>query len=143
MQLSASVVPSFGLRAARAIPRSRLQSLLIPRSSGAVEAVSLSMRTYLSDLAAVPYQKTAGTGEFVGLTWQYPDGQFFMGKVCARKLECFRRLGLVFVYLSGVLIVTASLQLFDAVFVQFFFGLARGVVIGRHLCLPGLEKPRS
>ena len=61
------------------------------------------MRTYLSDLAAVPYQKTAGTGEFVGLTWQYPDGQFFMGKVCARKLECFRRLGLVFVYLSEFL----------------------------------------
>src|SRR6188472_3388528 len=66
-----------------------------------------------------------------------------MREVCARKLECFRRLGLVFVYLSGVFIVTAGLELFNAVFVQFFFGLARGVVIGRHLCLPGLEKPRS
>src|SRR4029453_167120 len=66
-----------------------------------------------------------------------------MREVCARKLECFRCLGLVFLYFSGVFIVTAGLELFDAVFVQFFFGLARGVVIGRHLCLPGLEKPRS
>src|SRR4029450_2659538 len=66
-----------------------------------------------------------------------------MREICARKLECFRRLGLVFVYLSGVLIVTASLELFDAVFIQFFIGLARGVVIGRHLCLSRAQKPRS
>jgi hypothetical protein len=66
-----------------------------------------------------------------------------MGKVGAGKLKRLRRLGLVFVYLSGVLIVTASLELFNAVFIQFFIGLARGVVIGRHLCLPGPEKPRS
>jgi hypothetical protein len=111
----------------------------LPFSSRAVEAVSLSMRANLSDLAAMSYQETASARELVGLTWQYPDSQLLMREVGARKLECFRRLGLVFVNLSGVLIVAASLELFDAVFIQFFIGLARGVVIGRHLCLPGPE----
>jgi hypothetical protein len=36
------------------------------------------MGTYLSDLAAMPHQETAGTGEFIGLTWQHSDGQLFM-----------------------------------------------------------------
>jgi hypothetical protein len=55
------------------------------------------------------YQKTTSAGELIGLTWQHSDGQFFMRKVGARELECFRSLGLVFVDLSGVLIVTAGL----------------------------------
>ena len=113
------------------------------RSSGTVEAVRLTMGTYLCDLAAMSNQETAGAGELVGLTWQDPDGQFLVREIRAGKLKCFRRFGLVFVDLPGVLIVAASLELFDAVFVQFFIGLARGVVIGRHLCLPGPEKPRS
>src|SRR4029450_3991825 len=114
-----------------------------PRSACAVEAVRIPIGTQLSDLAAMSYQEAAGTGEFIGLSRQHPNGQLFVRQVRARKLECFRGLRLVFVDLPRVLIVAASLELFDAVFVQFFIGLARGVVIGRHLCLPGLEKPRS
>jgi hypothetical protein len=112
-------------------------------SSGAIEAIGFPIGTYLSNLAAMPYQKTAGAGELIGLSWQYSDSQLFMREVGAWKLKRFRRLSLIFVNLSGVLIVAASLELFDAVFVQFFIGLARGVVIGRHLCLPGPDKPRS
>src|SRR4029453_11831670 len=70
-------------------------------------------------------------------------GHIFVGEVRAGKLKRFSRLGLVFVDLPRVLIVTASLELFDAVFIQFFIGLARAVVIGCHLCLLGLEKPKS
>src|SRR5829696_2590139 len=89
------------------------------------------------------YQEAASAGELIRLARQHPNGELLVGEVRAWKLEGFGRLGLVFVNLAGVLVVTASLELFDAVFIQFFVGLARGVVIGRHLCLPGPEKPRS
>src|SRR5215203_1693132 len=89
------------------------------------------------------YQEAASAGELIRLARQHPNGELLVGEVRAWKFEGFGRLGLVFVNLAGVLVVTASLELFDAVFIQFFIGLARGVVIGRHLCLPGPEKPRS
>jgi len=85
----------------------------------------------------MPHQKTTSTGELIGLAGKHPDRQLFVREISARKLEGFRRLSLVFVNLPRVLIVAASLEFFDAVFTEFFFGLARGVVIGRHLCLPG------
>src|SRR5215208_6396424 len=87
------------------------------------------------------YQEAASASELIRLARQHPNGELLVGEIRAWKLEGFGRLGLVFVNLAGVLVVTASLELFDAVFIQFFVGLARGVVIGRHLCLPGLESP--
>jgi hypothetical protein len=117
-------------------------SLNWARSARTVETVGVPIGTQLGDLAAMSYQEAASTGELVRLARQHPNGQLLVREVCAWKLKCFCRLRLVFVNLPRVLIVTASLELFDAVFVQFFVGLARGVVIGRHLCLPGPEKPK-
>jgi hypothetical protein len=91
----------------------------------------------------MPYQETASAGELIRLPRQHANRQLFMGEVRAGKLKGFRRLGLVFVNLPGVLIVAASFEFLNAVFAEFFIGLARGVVIGRHLCLSRAQKPRS
>ena len=43
------------------------------------------------------YQEATSAGELIRLTRQHSNGQLFVREVCARKLERFRRLGLVFV----------------------------------------------
>ena len=61
------------------------------------------------------------------------DGQLLVGEVGAGQLERLGGLGLVLVDLAGVLVVTARLELFDALLGLVFLGLARGVVVGRHV----------
>jgi hypothetical protein len=62
-------------------------------------------------------------------------------QVCSRELEGLGRLGLVLVDLPGVLVVTARLELLEAVLVLLFLGLAWCVVVGCHLVLSCSQVP--
>src|SRR3954465_13074406 len=84
------------------------------------------------ELAAVMHEEAAHAGELVVLPRTHLHRELLVREVRARQLEGLGRLGLVLVDLAGVLVVTARLELFDALLGLVFLVLARCVVISRH-----------
>src|SRR4051794_1771293 len=101
-----------------------------PAHSRTVEADHLLR---IRQLAPVMDQEAAHAGEFVLLLGLHLDCELLVRQVRTRKLEGLCGFRLVLVDLAGVLVVAASLQLFDALFGLVFVTLAGRVVVRRHV----------
>src|SRR4051812_8359989 len=108
------------------------------RPSGAVAADQLLL---VRELAAVVHQEAAHAGELVQLLGLDLDGQLLVRQVRAGELEGLGGFRLVLVDLPGVLVVTARLELLEAVLVLLFLGLPRCVVVGCHSFSPAPKSP--
>jgi hypothetical protein len=82
------------------------------------------------------YQEATRTGELVCLFWNYPNSQFFTGEIRSWQFQVLRGILFVDIHLTGLSIRSLTLYFRHELFVGFFIGLSRRVIICRHLAPP-------